>query len=253
MGGEASGAEGLRRAVRERVEHGVDVVKIMTSGGLLTPGTDALAASFSLDELRLVVDEAHRAGLPVTGHAHPLSAVELCLAAGVDGIEHCTCLASDGIRTPPRLAEALAAAGVAVCPTMAKAPGVDPPPRVQAELDRLGMDLEARAAHVGELHRAGVRLVGGVDAGVSPAKPHGLMSQAAIEFVEAGLSPAAALAACTGLAAAACGLGGRTGRLAPGLDADLLAVTGDPLADITAMRNIRLVVSRGREAISVRG
>src|SRR4051812_43928419 len=92
MGGEAVGVEGLRRAVRERADRGADLVKIMTSGGVMAPGTDVRACQFSLEELRAVVDEAHRRGLPVTAHAHALAAVEQCVAAGVDGIEHCSCL-----------------------------------------------------------------------------------------------------------------------------------------------------------------
>lgn len=250
MGGEASGADGLRAAVRDRVEHRSDVIKVMTSGGLLTPGTDVLACQFTLDELRLVVDEAHRAGLSVTGHAHGLTAVERCLAAGLDGIEHCSCVTPDGIRMPPGLAEAIAAAGIAVCPTLGQVPGIVPPPWVQEQLDRNHMNLADRCRHVGALHRAGVTLVGGLDAGVGPAKPHGLLRQAVVDFVDAGLAPAEALATATSVAARACGLADRTGRLAAGRAADLLAVAGDPLADITALRDVRLVVARGREAVT---
>jgi len=249
MGGEASGADGLRAAVRERVEHGADVVKVMTSGGMLTRGTDVLACQFTLDELRLVVDEAHRAGLPVTGHAHGLTAVERCVAAGLDGIEHCTCITPDGLRRPPALVEAIAAAGIAVCPTVGMVPGIVPPPHIQAQLDRNHMTLADRSVHVGELYRAGVLLVSGVDSGISPAKPHGLMHQAVIELVDAGLPTGAALAAATSVAARACGLADRTGRLGAGLAADLLAVGGDALADVTALRDVRLVVARGVESV----
>jgi imidazolonepropionase-like amidohydrolase len=251
MGGEAAGPEGLRAAVRDRVEHGADVIKVMTSGGMLTPGTDVVACQFTLEELRLVVDEAHRAGLPVTGHAHGLAAVERCVAAGLDGIEHCTCLTPDGLRRPPALMAAIAAAGIAVCPTLGHVPGVVPPPRIQEQLDRNHMSLEDRIVHVGELYRAGVLLVGGVDSGISPAKPHGFVHQAVVEFVDAGLPPAAALATATSVAARACGLADRTGRLAAGLAADLLAVDGDPLADVSALRDVRLVVARGVEAAIV--
>jgi imidazolonepropionase-like amidohydrolase len=114
---------------------------------------------------------------------------------------------------------------------------------------RLGLTFEARLAQVGDMHRAGVALIGGADSGINPAKPHGVLPESIIDMVTAGLFPGEALAAATSLAAAACGLGGRTGRLSAGLDADLVAVGGDPLIDITAVRDVRLVVSRGRQAM----
>jgi imidazolonepropionase-like amidohydrolase len=249
MGGEAAGEPGLRRAVRERAERGADVVKIMTSGGLMTAGTDVLAPQFTLDELRAVVDEAHRVGLPVTAHAHAAAAMELCLAAGVDGIEHGTSVTAQGIANPPGLADAIAAAGIPVCPTFARSPGALVPPHVQAAMERAHMAWEHRYPQIGELHRAGVVLVGGVDSGINPAKPHGLAGESLVELGLCGLSAAEALAAGTSVAARVCGLADRTGRLAPGLDADLLAVAGDPLADLAALRDVRLVLSRGREVV----
>jgi len=136
-----------------------------------------------------------------------------------------------------------------VCPTFGRRPGVLPPLHVREQLARAHMAWEDRYPQIAALHRAGVVLVGGVDAGINPAKPHGIAAEALVEFVVAGLSTAQALAAGTGLAARVCGLGDRTGRLAIGLDADLLAVVGDPVADITALRDVRLVVSRGREVV----
>nr|WP_246324940.1 amidohydrolase family protein [Petropleomorpha daqingensis] len=249
MGGEAAGEQELRRAVRERAEHGADVVKIMVSGGLMTTTTDFLVEQFTLEELRAVVDEAHGLGLPVTAHAHGVPAVQRCLAAGVDGIEHGTCVTLEGIRMPPGLADALAAAGIPVCPTFGRVPGVLPPPHILEQLARTHMAWEDRYPQIGELHRAGVVLAGGLDSGINPAKPHGLAREALVELGISGLSAAEALAAGTSVAARVCGLADRTGRLAPGLDADLLAVVGDPLADLTALREVRLVVSRGREAV----
>lgn len=100
MGGEASGAGELRRAGRERADRGADLVKIMTSGGVMTPTTDIRACQFTTEEVRAVVGEAHRLGLAVTAHA--LTAVKQCIAAGVDGIEHCSCLGEHGMHTPSR-------------------------------------------------------------------------------------------------------------------------------------------------------
>jgi imidazolonepropionase-like amidohydrolase len=248
MGGEVRGADGLRRAVRERAERGAGVVKVMTSGGLLTEGTDLLACQFTLAELRLVVEEAHAAGLPVTAHAHGLPAVERSLAAGVDGIEHCSCLTGTGSRLPPELAAGLVRAGTAVCPTLGRLPGVDPPPHVQARMAAFGVTFEVQLQHAASLHRAGVALLAGTDAGIGPVKPHGVVALAVIDLVrECGVPVGEALAGATSRAAATCGLRDRTGRLARGLAADLLAVDGDPAADVGCLRRPVLVVSRGRQ------
>ncbi len=249
MGGEASGVGELRRAVRERADRGADLVKIMTSGGVMTAGTDIRACQYWLEELVAVVDEAHRLGLPVTAHAHALAGVQQCVTAGVDGIEHCSCISEQGMHTPPELASAIAAAGIAVCPTlghdMSQMAG-PLPPAMAAAVKRSGVTLEQRLAQVGELHRGGVTLVSGVDSGIHPLKAHGTLPLAVIELADAGVPPTTALASATGLAARACGLADRTGRLRTGLDADLLLVDGDPTTDITAIRNLRTVVSRGQ-------
>jgi imidazolonepropionase-like amidohydrolase len=248
MGGETTGVDALRRAVRERVDRGADVVKVMASGGLMTPGTDLFGCQFSLDELRAVVDEAHRAGLPVTAHAHGLPAVQRSSSAGVDGIEHCSCLTPDGVRTAPDLADRLARAGTWVCPTLGRVPGIDPPPHVQERMQALGATYEAQLPNAAALHRAGVALLAGTDAGIGPSKRHGLVPLAVADLVAHCAVPVAeALAAATEVAARACGLDGRTGRLAAGLDADVLAVDGDLAADVGCLQRPRLVLSRGRE------
>lgn len=248
MGGEVEGPDGIREAVRERAERRVDIVKVMASGGAMTPGTDIRICQYSLEHLRLVVDEAHAAGLPVTAHAHGLTAVEQSIGAGVDGIEHCTCLTENGIDLPDSVLDLLVASGIVVCPTLGVRRDVEPPPNIVALLEKSGITVEARRAFVGRFVDAGVDMISGVDAGISTGKAHGSLPFAIAELVAGGATPAAALASATLGAARACGLGERKGTLRAGYDADVLVVDGDPMADITALEHVSAVYLRGQSA-----
>jgi imidazolonepropionase-like amidohydrolase len=261
LGGEVAGADDLVSAVRERVERGVDVVKVMASGGMNTPGTDVAAAQFTVDALRLLVDEAHRAGLPVTAHAHAAVAVDQAVAVGVDGIEHGSYLVRGvlsglaglmNIGASDRQLAELAASGIPVCPTLG---GFTPalfehaPPQARQLIAEAGVTPEqivaTRMALLGRMHEVGVRLVSGTDAGIAPPKAHGLFANAVIELATV-LPVPEALATATSDAARVCGLGGSKGRLRAGYDADLLVVDGDLSQDVTALRRVRRVVVRGR-------
>ncbi|MER6347676.1 amidohydrolase family protein [Streptomyces sp. NPDC001595] len=235
MGGAVEGPEQLRAAVRERVERGVDVVKVMGSGGAFTPGTDVTRCQFTVEELRIVVDTAHAAGLPVTVHAHALAAVEQALDAGADGVEHCSCLTADGVRITDELLERLARQGTAVCPTLGMTAEGVPPPPVRALVERFGIGLGQRQRTAARMRRAGVRLVSGADSGINAVKPHGILRAAVADLVAGGVPADDALATATSLAADTCGLTDRKGRLRRGLDADLLVVRGDPLRDMAAL------------------
>lgn len=247
MGGEAEGLEELRSAVRERVERGVDVIKIMASGGILTPGTDILCCQFSVDEIRTVVESAHAAGIPVTSHAHGLPAVERSVEAGVDGIEHCGCLTESGPSASDALLMSFVAGNIAICPTLGMLPGFTPPPHIQAILDRTGATREARLNAVGRMLRFGVRIVSGVDAGITDSKPHGIVALAVADLVEAGASNSDAIATATSIAAKTAGLAHRKGSLARGHDADLVVVDGDPLTDIGDLTRVRAVFCGGSQ------
>ncbi|MGW2622112.1 amidohydrolase family protein [Micromonospora taraxaci] len=236
LGGEASGVDGVREAVRLRAAAGADLVKIMASGGVFTPGTDTTRPQFTDQELAAALNQAHDVGLPVTAHAHALSAVEQALRVGVDGIEHCTCVTASGARVPEELADRLAASGIAVCATLGTDPAVVTPPEVVEMAARAGLSEAALRAGTATLHRAGVRLVAGSDAGLGPAKPHGILPETLVEYVACGIPATAALTAATSVGAEVCGLGGRKGHVRPGFEADLLIVDGDPTSDITVLR-----------------
>jgi imidazolonepropionase-like amidohydrolase len=122
LGGEADGLDALLRAVEERATRGVDVVKIMATGGMLTPGRALHESQYTRQELATVTDAAHRAGLPLTAHAHGPAGIADAVGAGVDGVEHCTFVGETGIEPDRSTVAALAEAGTFVGATEAWLP-----------------------------------------------------------------------------------------------------------------------------------
>ncbi|WP_438387676.1 amidohydrolase family protein [Actinopolyspora saharensis] len=242
FGGEVSGADQIRERIRGNAALGADVIKVMASGGEMTPDSPPTWQSqFSAEELALVVREAHAAGLPVAAHAHGTEAIADAAAAGVDTIEHCSWQGADNAGSDLRdeVASEIAERGIAVCHAY-------PPDwrtfqrvvvgeqRSQAALDRL---------HWMDEH--GVRFVPGTDGGL-PTSVFDNYVGALSYYVDAvGWSPARVIDMATTGAARALGLE-RVGSLAVGHAADLLVVDGDPLADVTALHRQRLVLARGR-------
>lgn len=166
LGGAVSGTTEIVAAVAERAERGADIIKVMASGGVNTPGSDVMRTQFSTADLQLIVDQAHAAGLAVTAHAHGTPAVEQAIAAGVDGIEHCSGVTDRGFGdVSDDTVAALARSGIVVCPTIgldqAMMKSMSPPPHLKAALDRLGLTaqqmLQSRWEFVSRLHQAGVQ------------------------------------------------------------------------------------------------
>jgi imidazolonepropionase-like amidohydrolase len=256
LGGEVSDANEIVAAVRERVERQVDVVKVMASGGLVTTGTDLFSPQFSIEELRLLVEQAHAAGLPVTAHAHAAAAVDQAVAVGVDGIEHASYVIrpaeggpAQAHATEEQLA-ALAAGGIAVCPTLGGVNAESLAPASQYIQQALGAGvtpevfIEMRMSILRRMTAFGVRLISGTDAGIARIKAHGNYADAVIELSQV-TGTVSALVAASSSAAAAIGLGRSKGRLRRGYDADVLVVAGDLATDLTTLRHVRQVVLRG--------
>jgi imidazolonepropionase-like amidohydrolase len=228
LGGEAEGKAALRAAVAERAERGCDVVKVMASGGNLTISSQPHESQYDLAALQIMVDEAHRAGLPAAAHVHGAQAVADAVEAGFDTLEHVTFFTADGVSADPALLDRIAASGVVVSVTAGSIPtGPAPPPAIAQRL-------AAILANHGRMFRAGATMIPGTDAGVSPGKPHDVLPYALRALVEQiGMTPLQALRAVTSIAASAMGLGGSKGRIAAGADADVLVVWGDPYAGPT--------------------
>jgi imidazolonepropionase-like amidohydrolase len=231
---------GVRAAVREHAERGVDVIKIMASGGNLTPGSHQHLPQFSPEVLRAAVDEAHRRGLQVTAHAHAVDAIAAALAAGADGLEHVSFWTLDSVDAPADLIKLIADRRVVVGSTVGVVPveGLAPPPEVRARLPLI-------VANTQRMYEAGAQIVAGTDAGIAPIKPHDVVRHAPPMLRQLGFGQAEALRTVTSVAAGVIGLGHRKGRIAPGFDADILAVDGDPVTDPDALHRIRAVYARG--------
>ena len=236
MGGEADSEDDLRRLVRTHHKHGADLIKVMSTGGFMTTGSAPWYAQFTTAQLAVIVEEAARVDKPVAAHAHGTEGIRRAVEAGVTTIEHCSFVTDTNERRfSEPVATMIAERGMFVCPTISgSAPYV-------AELT--GIEV---GAHVKPMHDMGVRIIAGTDAGVDN-NPHHQYVGGLEYLVTLGFRPAQVLAMATTEAAAALGVGASTGRLAPGYDADLIVVRGDPQADITALRDLRRVIARGRD------
>jgi imidazolonepropionase-like amidohydrolase len=236
---QADGPEGMRVAVREQLRAGARSVKIVATGGVLTPGIPVDFSAFTAAEIDAAVDEAHKWGVPIAAHAIGQTGIEECVRAGVDSIEH-------GSQITSEIARAMKERGTFHVPTISALRGiVDHPEDVPAyavEKGRQIVDMAREA--LGRTSRAGVRHACGTDAG-TPHNPHGGAPLEVIRMVEWGLSPLKAMRAGTSGAADLLRLPG-VGRVSAGSFADLVLWEGDPLDDLRALLSPRVVMMSGR-------
>ena len=238
--GVADGPWAARAKVRQNVKYGVDVIKICASGGVLSKGDSPGAPQYSPEEMRAVVEEAHRLGRKVAAHAHGTQSIKEAILAGVDSVEHCSLIDDEGIR-------------------LAKEKGTflvfdiynDSYILSDGVKDGLLPEMMEKERQIGKLQRqnfrrawaAGVRMAFGTDGGVYP---HGDNWKQFPLMVEYGMTSADALRAATTEAAELIGFKGRLGRVAPAYLADLIAVEGDPVQDTGALEHVRFVMKSGK-------
>ena len=246
----ADGIDQIRHVVRAQVKYGVDVIKILATGGVLSKGDSPGAPQFTPEELKAAADEAHMAGRKIAAHAHGTQGIKNAILAGIDSIEHASLIDDEGIR-------------------LAKERGVYLVMDIYNDDYILGKAIEfglpkenvEKEKMVGRLQRenferavkGGAKMAFGTDAGVYP---HGDNAKQFFYMVKFGLTPAQAIRAATSNAADLIGRAKDVGTLEAGKFADVIAVTGDPLQDVRALENVGFVMKGGavfKDAITGQG
>jgi imidazolonepropionase-like amidohydrolase len=237
-----NGVDSCREAVRRQVRRGVDVIKIATTGGVNSRIGAGLGQQMFADEARAVVETAHLHGKKVAVHAHGTDGINVALAAGADSIEHGTMPNDETLR----LFRQGGAYYVSTLSTvngyrerLAQDPNAYPP----AVLEKVRWRLEVTGRALERAVPAGVKIAFGTDAGVSK---HGRNADEFELMVQHGMTPATAITAATTNAAELLGLGKEIGALRPGMAADLIAVSGDPLVDVKVLKAVQFVMKGGR-------
>jgi len=250
-GGEVAGVEAIRRFVRAKAEAGVSHVKVLATGGNSTPGSSPTITQFSSDELSALQDEADKVGLPTMAHLTNVEGIRRAVAAGINALEHCAMMGLDGVwEHPDELIADIVRGAFWVDPTPAlhyrtvtdPLPGADP-----KRVEELRQRRAGRAKGHRKLVAAGhARWIIGTDGGST--NPPDLFPTACEAMVtELGLTPPAVLRAATLNAARVLGSQDSIGAIRKGMTADLVAVDGDPLQDITSLARVRKVILRGRD------
>ncbi len=236
-----TGVEECQKAVRELAAAGVDVIKIMATGGVLDPGTRGLEQHFTDAEMKAICDTAHFMGLKVAAHAHGARGIEAAVRAGVDSIEHGTFLDEAGAKAMKAhgsyyVATLMAFSGI----SEALGKGIMSPASEAKTRQTLGV----WGKGLNLAYRSGVNIALGTDSAVAPHTQAN--RELALMVSKGGMSPRDALIAATKGGPALMGLSSETGTLDPGKSADLIAVDGDPLTDPAAVTRVNFVMVQGK-------
>lgn len=233
------GIDAVMHQVRENIKFGADLIKFTATGGVLSEGDNPQAEQFSPEEMRAIIETAHRLGRKVAAHAHGAQGIKDAVLAGVDSIEHGSFINEEDIQL-------MKEHGTYLVPTLylgdwflenAAKTGVTP-----NMLEKAKLVMPAARQNVGRAFREGVKVAFGTDAAVYP---HGLNAREFAVMVKLGLTPLQSVQAATVNAADLLGWSDRVGSLDAGKYADLIAVDGDPLADVTVLERVRFVMKGG--------
>ena len=235
----ADGVDQVRHVVRAQLKHGVDVIKIHASGGVLSRGDSPGAPQFTIEELRAAAQEAHAAGRKIAAHAHGAQGIRNAVLAGIDSIEHGSLIDAEGITLMKERGTWLVADIYNDDYILGKAREFKISEESIAKEKALG---QIQRDNFAKAVKAGVKVAFGTDAGIYP---HGDNAKQFAYMVKYGLTPAQAIRSATADAAELIGRSKDVGRVAPGLFADLIAVTADPLDDVRALETIGFVMKGG--------
>jgi imidazolonepropionase-like amidohydrolase len=254
FGGEADGEDELRRKVRHMAKLGADFIKVMASGGG-TVNTISWRPSFSREELAAIADEAHRLGRKIAAHCLCAEATDYAIDAGVDQIEHAGFIvdANGNQSYDPAVADRLARSRIPVTSTLAVGGSIvntlsakaERTPAEDAFLERWRKTHAVNLMQFRKLREAGVEFVAGTDAGWRFTRIDGMPLEISLMH-EGGMSPMEAIVAATGNAARVIGIGDKVGTLRKGLAADVIVVGGNPLDNLDALRDVRLIMQDGQ-------
>ena len=237
--GAADGVEAVQHKTREIIKYGADLIKICATGGVLSKGDDPNAAQFTLEEMKAIVSDAHRLGRKVAAHAHGAQGVIWASEAGVDSVEHGHLMNDEAIAT-------LKKNGTYLVPTLylidwqrENAAQANLPVFLKAKMELVSQTGKANARKAFE---AGVKIGMGTDAAVYP---HGLNAHELAVYVQLGMTPLQAIQTATINDADLLGWTDKVGTLEPGKFADIIAVDGDPLSDVTTLQHVKFVMKGG--------
>ncbi len=239
---EADGPDDARKAVREQLKAGVDVIKLIATGGVMTAGVEPGSPQLTREEMRAAIEEAAKAGRRTAAHAQGASGIRDAVLAGISSIEH-------GIYLTEEIIARMRQEGTYLVPTLIAPAAIAAGGLAAGIPDFMVRKAEAVIpAHVASFQqalRSGVLIAAGADSG-TPLNPHGSLVPELELMVKYGMAPLGAIRAATSAAADLLGLGATIGRIAPGYAADLIAVAANPAERIQALGDVRRVWLGGR-------